>query len=369
MLKNIIKYTSVCLLLTSCTDFDWNQSHDTTLSGFDITSSDITVDLTDADVDMDAVHVIEWDKSHAADYTQVFYKVLFSSDGDFDNPDYSLEPALIGIDTKVELSNRTLNIIAEAAGIAQNSAGSLKWTVRATNGVASAMAESVHTLSVSRPAGFAYIPDAVDLVDDNGLVNMLKTVSPGVFEGYVYLKDGSYSVVDHNATSGHTYGISGASLVMDAGITPVKQGRIHHVTVDFNKASAYIASVEQVGLWYSGANDVIADMTPAENNTAMWSTTFLFESIDNDLRYKFRFTEEDGAGNKTERFYGYASAVSRPQTSSSPASYFYLIEENTPSQSSYTFSLNRTLHNNKNLSVTVDMRPEVENYTHTLSIR
>lgn len=368
MFNRIIKYASVCLLLTSCTDFDWNQNHDTTLSGFDITTSDIAVDLTDGD--METIHMIEWDKSHAADYTQVFYKVLFSADGDFSNPDYTVEPALIGIDTKVELSNRTLNIIAEAAGIAQNSSGTLKWTVCASNGVASVMAESVHTLSVSRPAGFAYIPDAVELRNENGRVSMLKTVSPGVFDGFVYLTGGSYEISDCSSlTSSHTYGINGASLVMNGEVDCVKQGGIHHITVDFNKATAYIASVDKVGLWYSGINDVLADMTPAENHTAMWSTTFLFESVDNDLRYKFRFTETDATGNSTERFYGYASAVSRPQTSTSPASYFYLVEEQVPSQSSYTFSLNRTLHNNKNLTIVVDMRPETDNYTHTLSLR
>lgn len=369
MMKNIIKYVSVCLLLTSCTDFDWNQNHDTTLTGFDITTSDIAVDLAAEDADMEEIHVIEWNKSHAADYTQVFYKVLFSANGDFENSDYTLEPAQIGLDTKVELSNRTLNIIAEAAGIDQNSAGTLKWTVRATNGVASTMAESVHSLSVTRPAGFAYIPDEVDLADDNGTVSPLKLVAPGVFEGFVYLRDGNYHVADRSATSGRTYGVNGSSLCMNADINPVKAGKIHHVTVDFNQASAYVAAVDKVGLWYSGANDVIADMTPAENNTAMWSTTFLFESINNDLRYKFRFTEDDNTGNRVERFYGYSSAVSRPQTSTSPASYFYLFEEQVSSQSSYTFSLNRTLHNGKNLSVSVDMRPMVDNYTHSIAIR
>lgn len=359
----------MCLLLTSCTDFDWHQEHDTTLSGFDITTSDISVDLTDESVDMDETHLIEWTRSSAADYTQVFYRVLFSGTGDFENPDYTLDPGKIGLETMVEVSNQTLNIIAEAANIAQNSTGTVKWTVRATNGVATCLAESVHSLTVSRPVGFASIPESVALLCDGVKVSAFKKVAPGIFEAFVHMAPGSYKIADDQSTGKIFYGVNGQTLAMNSEFTPITENCIHHITVDFNKATADITSVEKVGLWYVGSESVIADMTPAENLTAQWSTVFLFQPVGTKLGYKFRFTGHDADGNEVETFYGYAKVVAAPQNATTAASYFYLIPEEEPSVGNYAFSFNRSLHSDKTLSVIVDMRPTIDNYTHTVVVR
>lgn len=369
MIRRFLTILAVCAAMTSCTDFDWDTNHETTLSGFDIESGDIAVDLTDGSVLPDYEHTISWNASKAEDYSQVFYKVLFSTDGDFSNPVYELEPAKIGTENSLKISNRTLNIIAEAAGVPQSSTGSVKWTVKASNGINSIFAGSVHTLTVTRPEGFAFIPENVALRNADEGTSMMKKLSDGVFEVFAYMGDGNFDIVEQGASGkAHTYGISGNTLVSGSLVTAVSKGKVHHLTIDFNKAKATITSVEEVAVWYSGANDVIAVMNPFDDNTARWRSTFLFEMVDSDLRYKFRFTEKDASGAVATKFYGYASVTSRPQTGSSPASYFYLVPEAGESQSDYCFSFNRTLHRDKQLTLVVDMSPEIDNYTHTVTV-
>lgn len=367
MLKKLFIIAPLCLTIASCADYDWDFDHNTELCSFDIISSDITIDLTAEDTDMATEHTIEWEKSKAADYSQVFYKVLFSAKGDFGSPDYELEPAAIGTDNKLVISNRNINIIAEACGVEQNSHGDIKWTVCASNGINNILAGSVHTISVSRPAGFAYIPESVAVKGSDSTEAMKKTAE-GIFEAFMYLGEGEYNISDI-ASVDRNYTISSGKLVQNGCFKAVSAGKIHHLTVDYNSATATIASVEEVGVWYNGSQSVISVMTPAENNSAVWSSTFLFESVDNDLKYKFRLTEKDTNGEEQQLFYGYSSETSRPQSATSPASYFYLVPENGFNGSSYCYSFNRTLHNQKMLSVSINLRPTTENYTHNVTVR
>ena len=365
MFKNISILSGICLLLASCTDFDWHQEHDTLLTPFDITSPDIDVDLTAPDTDFNESHTIEWSASHAADYSQVFYKVLFSAAGDFDNPDYTLVPAQIGTDNSVSVNNTELNIIAEAAGIPQNGAGSVKWTVRASNGIAEEFASDVRTMTVSRPAGFAYIPASMTVRNAAGTTAM-RRLADGVFESYIYL-DGECTLAPEGEN--RIYGITGSTLAANTSVTPVSSGKIHHIVIDFNTATASLGAVESVALWYSGTGSVLAELEPSESLSSVWSSTFLFESVDGNLLYKFLFTEKDATGNITDRFFGYSSSVSRPQTATSPASYFYLVPDASGYSDDYTYSLNRTLHDGRMLTVTVDMSAASEAYTHSITVR
>lgn len=368
MLKKIMILPALALCLGACTDRDWDFDHNTELSAFDILSQDINVDLTADDLDPNATHIIEWGSSKAADFTGVFYKVLFSSTGDFDNSDYSMEPALIGTAQVLELSNHDLNVIAEACGVPQSSAGTVKWTVVASNGIADRMASTVHTLSVTRPKGFAHIPDNVVITTSSGEGGVMKKLDNGVFETFVYLGEGDYTIADSESPL-YSYGLDGATLVRDASLAAVNPGKIHHITIDFNNAEGNALSVESVGLWYNGAGEVIEDMTPADNHTPAWSSLFLFEPVDGDLKYKFEMKEKDNSGNISTTYYGYSAAVARPQTATSPASYFYLVPEDGFTPGSYCFSLNNSLHKDKMLAITVDFSPELDSYTHTVVVR
>lgn len=370
MIKKFYFAPAICLMLglaaSSCTDFDWDEDHDTTLTEFDVISSDISVDITGADSDLDATHLIEWSSSKAADYTQVFYKVLFSPVGDFANPTYTLEPERIGTATSLELTNRTLNIIAEASGIEQKASGTIKWAVQATNGIATRMSESVHTLDVKRPGGFASIPLTVTIKNAVGEAVELKPLAEGVFEGYVSLGVDDVQIKESGSTA--FYGIDGNKLVKGLGFTAVKPGQIHYLKVDFNTAEASIFAVEKMELWYSCANDVVATLSPDPSGVALWSGNYLFNMVDNDVSYKFRMTKLSADGQTSETFLGSTAKNPRPQTGSSAPSYFYLVEEEVPSQSDYCFGFNKNTHDGKTLVLTVDLRPQTENYTHSVAV-
>lgn len=356
--------------LGACTDFDWNQDHDTTLTEFDIVSEDFNQIVIAADKsNIDEEHTIVWSGSTAGDYTQVFYKVLFSADGDFSHPVYELEPEQMGTAGSLTLTNRALNIAAERAGIKQGATGTLKMTVRATNGVAVRMCKSIKEFSITRPSGYAYNPESVSL-SGNGLSPVVaRKVSDGVFEIFAWLDGGEYKITEVGSAIGRSFGIEEASLTEDGSVVPVAAGCINHIKIDFNDASASVTAVEEVGLWYSAANDVIAVMQPALNKSAVWSTEFEFNVERNDYRYKFRMKEKDRNGNLQTCFYGYQKSTAGFQNSTSPATYFDLYVEDGESQSSYCFRFNNTgLHDGKKLRVTADFTPALAMYTHKVEV-
>lgn len=356
--------------LGSCTDFDWHQEHDTTLSEFDIMSEEFPQIVIAADKsNINDEHTVAWSGSTAGDYTQVFYKVLFSTDGDFSNPVYELEPEQMGTAGSLTLTNHTLNIAAERAGIKQGATGRLRFTVRATNGVAVRMCKSVRELEITRPAGYAYNPESVSLVGSDMAPVVTHKVADGVFEVFAWLGSGEYKLTEDGSAIGRSFGIDGAVLAEDGKIVPVTPGRIHRISVDFNDATATLSAVEEVGLWYSAANDVIAVMQPALNKSAVWSAEFDFNVEKNDYRYKFRMKEMHGDGSSTTVFYGYQKSTAGFQNSSSPAAYFELYPEDGESQSSYCFRFNNTgLHAGKKLRVTADFTPVLSNYTHKVEV-
>ncbi|MDE5941211.1 MAG: SusE domain-containing protein [Muribaculaceae bacterium] len=356
--------------LGSCTDFEWHDEHETTLTAFDIVSEDVPAVVIEADKsNIDDEYILSWSASTAGDYTQVFYKVLFSADGNFASPAYELEPEQMGIASTLTLTNRQINIAAERAGIKQGASGQLKWTVRATNGVATRMSNSVRTIDITRPYGYAYNPAGVTLKGDG--ISPVGTIrnADGEFEIFAMLGDGEYRLTENESLTGRFFGIAGGELVEDGTFRAVRPGAIHHIRFNFNDATASIASVDEVGLWYSAANDVVAVMTQAADGSAVWSADYEFNAVKNDYRYKFRLTETDAEGNKATGFYGYSSSVAGFQNGSSPATYFYLYPEPGESQSSYCFRFNNTgLHGGKTLRITVDLTGASGNYTHKVEV-
>lgn len=356
--------------MTSCTDFEWHDDHETTLTEFDIVSEDVPAVVINADKsNLDDSYTLSWSASTAGDYTQVFYKVVFSIDGDFSNPAYELEPEQMGVANTLTLSNRSINIAAERAGIKQGATGTLKWTVRATNGVAMRMCNSVKTITVTRPTGFAYNPEGVTLKGEG--INPIATLrkGDGEFEIFALLNGGEYRLTEDGSAIGRYFGINGNELTEDATFKAVTPGAIHHIKFNFNDATASVKAVKEVGLWYSAANDVVAVMQQAADKSAVWSTDYEFNAVKNDYRYKFRMTEADGAGVESNVFYGYSSAVAGFQNSSSPTTYFYLFAEPGESQSSYCFRFNNTgLHGGKTLRITADFTGADGNFFHKVEV-
>ena len=120
---------SMLLVLGSCSNFDWNQNHDTTLTDFQITTTDADVVIAEDKSNIGETMSFKWSASQAADYTTVFYMILFSASTDFSNPVYQAETEKLSTVNSTELTNNELNIIAEKAGIAQSATGKIYWTV------------------------------------------------------------------------------------------------------------------------------------------------------------------------------------------------------------------------------------------------
>jgi hypothetical protein len=99
-----------------------------------------------------AVVYFEWQPAKAGNFTPIYYKVQFDKEnGDFSTPVYTGVPAALGSVTKLSLSHRDLNTIAEKAGIAPLTKGRLRWKVIASNGVAADSTGNGRLLEVQRP--------------------------------------------------------------------------------------------------------------------------------------------------------------------------------------------------------------------------
>jgi hypothetical protein len=360
---------AILFFLGSCSNFDWDQNHDTTLSDFQITSTDATVVIAEDKSNINETTNFNWTASKAADYTTVFYKVLFSKSTDFSEPIYQAETEKLSTVNNAELTNDELNIIAEKAGIAQSGTGTIYWTVVASNGIAKKTCPDIRSITITRPSGYAYNPANIQ-ISGKGLerVNM-KKLDEGVFEAYVYLQNGDYTLYEKGSKTDRHFGILNGVLTEDGSLTTVKDNKLHHIVIDFNNATASISTVNEMALWYSAANDIVAVMTESEDHSARWSTNYLFVPENNDFRYKFRMTEEYANGDIQQYFFGYASKNATNQTSTTAEKYFYLVQENGMTQSDYCFKFNnKGLHANKNLLIEVDMTPGVTNYTHSVIV-
>lgn len=355
------------IVFSACSNFDWEDNHNTTLSDFRIMTQDTTIVINQDHSNINDDADFTWSKSKAGDNTAVFYKILFSTTDDFSNPIYEVETENLSTYNEAHVSFKTLNIIAEQAGIEQGKTGILKWTVRASNGVVQKKISDIRSITLTRPTGFAYNPDKIILKCKGTDDVVLKKIDDGIFEAFTNMVSGTYSLYESGSKIGRHFGIDHSVLSENGDFLPVKSG-INHIYINFNTAQAQIAYVQGIGLWYSGINDVVAVMAPT-GNMALWTTTYQFNALNQDYRYKFRITEELNTGTTQQSFYGYARQSATNQTATTADNYFYLFKENGLSQSDYCFKFNnRGLHDGKTLKITIDLRPSTVNYTHSVIV-
>ena len=360
---------SMLLALGSCSDFDWNQNHDTTLTDFQITTTDADVVIAEYKSNIGETMSFNWSASKAADYSTVFYKILFSASTDFSNPVYQAETEKLSTMNSTELTNNQLNIIAEKAGIGQSGSGKIYWTVVASNGIVKKQCADVRTINITRPSGYAYNPENIQ-ISGKGLERVgMKKLDDGIFEAFVYLQDGEYTFYEKGSKTDRHFGFSTTTLTEGTSFSALKSNKIHHIVIDFNTSTSTITAVNELALWYSAANDVVAIMNEADDHSAKWSTNYLFTPQSNDFRYKFRMTEELPNGTVKQSFYGYTSKNATNQNATTAEKYFYLFKENGMSQSDYCFKFNnRGLHADKKLLIEVDMTPSAANYAHSVTV-
>jgi hypothetical protein len=156
-MNNKFMYVAVCVclalcsLIPACTKDTWGKDNNTSITAATQLAPDDNVSIV-LDPTSNAVVSFEWQPAKTGNYTPVYYKVEFDKEsGDFSKPIYTGVPAAVGSATKLSLSHRDLNTIAEKAGIAQLTKGRLRWKVIASNGVVTESSGNGRLIEVQRP--------------------------------------------------------------------------------------------------------------------------------------------------------------------------------------------------------------------------
>jgi starch-binding outer membrane protein SusE/F len=320
--------------------------------------------------------VFEWDRARAEDGTVVLYEVAFDKEtGDFSVPVYKVVSDNKGLETKLSLSHKDLNKIANFAGIKSLETGKLKWTVIASKGINVKTSETGRTIEVERPAGFAELPadlyltgDATEAGVDLANAMKFKQVSPGVFEVYTSLKAGTYQLIDRTSENRKTYSIDGTVIKEDGSTTVTGDSKPYRIKVDFSNAAATVSEVSKVELWFAPDDKFWFDL-PYQGN-GIWQASnvpvvFKQESWGRDERYKFRFTFKENGTDKYEWFGSSNSDNQRPDANA-PAAYWFMygIPE---SRWDFSYKFNGAA-DNKNCDIKVIFQ-STATYTHQVIVK
>lgn len=276
--------------------------------------------------------VFKWDAATTPDSGLILYEVAFAkADGDFSNPIYKVVSDNSGVQTQATITQKVLNKIAAAAGIAASSSGKIKWAVLASKAATSTVSSETRTLTLERPAGFAELPDslyitgtATEAGDDITKAIPLKKTSDGVFELYTSLKDGTYQLTDKASDNGTKYYVDGNGMIQkgDQQTTISGPAKAYRLNYDFNVATADSVSIQSIGLYQSANDKEIGQLAYAGNST--WEidslpVEFVQFSWGRDDRYKFIMHTSAGP-----EYWGSQNA-NNVAPAGQPDSYFYMV--------------------------------------------
>lgn len=271
----------------------------------------------------------EWEPARAEDSGNVLYEVAFDkADGDFSNPIYIAAADNNGGTNHATISHKQLNRIAAMAGIESAQQGTLKWTVFSSKGINPVKAEQERTLTLTRLAGFADIPnqlyitgEATEVGTELGNALVMRKVGEGEFEIYTKLTEGkSFKFVSAVTGTPSEYSLSGEQIKEGGSTTATKTG-IYKYYVDFNVGSFTMKEVTKVSLFLCWSQKKIE--LPYQG-LGIWEVkdyalSGLSGSDNTDDRYKFRMESSDG---ETE----WRSPANDSKPSGNEA-YYYMVEK------------------------------------------
>lgn len=371
-MRKLIKSGGVLLLtmlvITSCKkDTKTLNLNLTAVSNLSLPADNAAITLAPASV---STVDFQWDAAKAADGDYVLYEIAFDKDGgDFSKPIYKTVSNGGGVETKITLSHKDLNKIANMGGIAASSTGKLKWTVLASKGTNVIAASVSKTIQLSRPAGFAEIPvdmyitgSATEGGADITKAVKLKKNDDGVFEIYTSLKTGDYILTDKPSADGKKYYVDGGLIKEGSTPVAVNAAKNYKLTFDFNVATTSSVEIQSVGLWMSAYNTEIGQLSYIGNSTwevASLPIEFFQFSWGRDERYKFAVHTAAGI-----QFMG-SSKTDNIAPAGQAASYFFLLPvSNDEWANTYKFDPSADHHN-----VKVDVSFKADGaYTHTVKV-
>jgi hypothetical protein len=281
-----------------------------------------------------AMLYFEWEPSRAEDSGAVLYEVAFDkADGNFSNPVAIIASDNNGGSNHATITHKQLNQIAALSGIESAAQGTLKWTVYASKGINPVKAEQERTLTVTRLAGFANIPDQLFItgIATEGGVDLskaikMKKINEGEFEIYTKLTEGqSFHFVNSSTGEPIVYSLNGEKIVEGGSSTVTKTG-IYKYYLDFNIGSFTTKEVTKVNLYLCWSQRKIE--LPYKGfgvwELTNYTITGLTGNDNNDDRYKFRM--ESSAGETEWR---------SPANDSKPSgneAYYYMVEKDNVQQ-------------------------------------
>jgi hypothetical protein len=321
--------------------------------------------------------VFEWEQARAEDGGLVMYEVVFDKEGgDFSQPVYKMLSDNGGVFNKATVSHKTLNSIANLAGIASLETGKLKWTIVSSKGINAVQSTVSRLIEVERPAGFATIPADVYLTGDaseggtdvnNAL--QLKQVSNGIFEIYTSLKAGTYQFIDRKTGDAAKFYVDGTALKESGSTTVTGDTKVYRVLLDFNNAAATYTQIKEVSLWFAPDNTTKFNLPYAGHGAFKAENVkvdFKQEGWGRDERYKFRMQVSDGTTDSYE-WYGSSNADNQRPTDATPASFYFLHRIQNNDQWNYCYKF-KTEADGANIDVIVDFSTDKE-YTHQVVIK
>lgn len=335
--------------------------------------------------------LLKWDRTNAENGTPVYYSVVFAGkNGNFDNPVYSITSNSLGWRDTLKISPEQLNIAAERCGIPADSTGTVRWKVKAGNGVVSTLSTSESSFLVTRPLGFAEYPTtlyilgpATEAGDSLGKAIKGSYVRKGTFEFITTLRSGNYYFADKKNSKYYqvnngliNYGKSSAS--------PATNKQLYRIRMVFYKGQSNIFEIQKMEL-------IIPDKTSSSTSVpkeglsvaeleykgnGVWQKLNLpalkpdGTDITNGQQYKFRMTGMFmGDTTPISYYYGYftdsdPNANAGVPNNTSPESYYYCKETNNLDKNFYRFGNAK----GKKLNVTVYLTPGLKNYYHNCTI-
>ena len=319
----------------------------------------------------------KWNASTTQDL--VLYEVAFDkADGDFSKPIYKVLSDGSGVQAQATITQKVLNTVASLAGIASLSTGTIKWAVIVSKATNAKVSTTTHTIQITRPAGFAVLPNTLYLTGtatekgtDITQAIAFKKTGDGLFELYTSLQPGSYTLIDKNSGTPTVYSIQNNSSVVAGGSTTVTGSKnVYRISIDLSNAATTITQIVSVGFFNAPDNKVYFELPYIGNS--QWeidNTTITIpkESYGLDSRYKYKFTVMDSAGNQSVEWYGSINSDNQDPSAATPASYYYMYPVDN-SQFNFCFKVNPA-YNNKNANVNVNYSPGIPNYTNTITLK
>lgn len=377
LLLNLASFFLMALVLTSCSknDRDINMKI-TEVTQFYAPNDNIFVDL---DPSSSASVGFEWEHAKAEDGALVMYEVAFDKvGGDFTTPVYKMTSDGNGVQNRLNLSHKDLNRIANFAGIESLSTGKLIWTVLASKGTNVKKSTQTRTIEVSRPAGFAEIPNEVYLTGDateagTDLANAIKlkgTNEAGVFEIYTSLKEGTYNFVNRTSGTVTSYQVEGSALKEGEGVaSPATGTKVYRMLLDFNNAAFQITEITGLGFWFAPNNAIQAELDYAGGGkfeALNVPIEFKQEGWGRDERYKFRMKLKTLDGSEFEEDWGSNNRDNNRPTAATPAAWYQLYKQQV-NQWDFCFKF-ITEADMKNVDMKLSFAPDAA-YTHEIIIK